>query len=281
MIYSYTGWGGSAGSLTQDLAVQQLPFYCYTKLLKGYSGGAKTNNSFKRQSDKTSRTLRWPCIFHGANLARRLHEAEFVSWVVYITLNGKFEAFSIRFLIVELSNMATKNVQDASLAPDQNLTGSQYRATWSFRFGLNILQNGTGTDVEDGGAGVGGTDVEDALQNIFLQKKPDRVSNIEARYTVVALSAACNASSDPNARTLPVEGYIQLSKAKICLHDLDRWVPNAEWTPVLGRLTDNADYKKYKDSKADTSVYIHKQIHGTPALGKGGGSKPKAGKVSP
>ena len=165
--------------------------------------------------------------------------------------------------------MSTKQVQDASLAPEQMLTGSQYRATWSFRFGLNILQNGTGTDVED------------ALQNILLQKKPDKVSNIEARYTVVALSAACNASSDPNARTLPVEGYIQLSKAKICLHDLARWVPNAEWTPVLGRLTDNADYKKYKDSKADTSVYIHKQIHGTPALGKGGGSKPKAGKVSP
>ena len=200
-------------------------------------------------------------------MARRLHEAEFVSWVVYITLNGKFEAFSIRFLIVELSNMATKNVQDASLAPDQNLTGSQYRATWSFRFGLNILQNGTGTDVED------------ALQNIFLQKKPDRVSNIEARYTVAALSAACNASPDPNARTLPVEGYIQLINGRICLFDLDRWVPNAEWTPVLGRLTDNADYKKYNDSKADTSVYIHNQIHGTPALGKGG--RPKAGKVSP
>ena len=171
-------------------------------------------------------------------MARRLHEAEFVSWVVYITLNGKFEAFSIRFLIVELSNMSTKNVQDASLAPDQMLTGSQYRATWSFRFGLNILQNGTGTDVEDGGAGVGGTDVEDALQNIFLQKKPDRVSNIEARYTVAALSAACNASPDPNARTLPVVGYIQLINARICLFDLDRWVPNAEWTPVLGRLTD-------------------------------------------
>ena len=149
------------------------------------------------------------------------------------------------------------------------LTGSQYRATWSFRFGLNISQNGTGTDVED------------ALQNIFLQKKPDRVSNIEARYTVAALSAACNASPDPNARTLPVEGYIQLINGRICLHDLARWVPNAEWTPVLGRLTDNADYKKYKDSKADTSVYIHKQIHGTPALGKGGGQQAKSGQGEP
>ena len=196
-----------------------------------------------------------------------MHEAEFVSWFVYITLNGKFEALSIHFLIVKLSNMSTKHVQDASLAPEQMLTGSQYRATWSFRFGLNIPQNGTGADVQH------------ALQNVFLQKKPDKVSNIEARYTVAALSAACNASPDPNARTLPVVGYIQLINARICLFDLDRWVPNAEWTPVLGRLTDNADYKKYNDSKADTSVYIHNQIHGTPALGKGG--RPKAGKVSP
>ena len=165
--------------------------------------------------------------------------------------------------------MSKNHVQDAGLGTEQKLTGTPYRASWSFRQVLSLQQNATQAHAQH------------ALQSIFLTAKPDKVSNIEARFTVSGLSAACNASPDPNARTLAVEGYIQLSNGLICLHDLDRWVPNTEWTHVGGRLTDNADYKNYKDSKADTSVYIHTQIHGTPALGKGGGRKPKAGKVSP
>ena len=145
--------------------------------------------------------------------------------------------------------------------------GTPYRATWSYRLVLIFPQNGTDALALH------------ALRNIFLQNMPERVTNIEARYTVSALSAACNASPDPKARTLAVEGYIQLSKGLICLHDLARWVPNTEWTAVGGRLIDNDDYKKYKASKEDTTVYIHQQIHGMPALGKGGGSKPKPGKV--
>jgi hypothetical protein len=164
--------------------------------------------------------------------------------------------------------MSTKKIQDASKAPKQKSTGTLYRASWAFRFVLIMHRNGTALDALQ------------LLRNIFLPSKPDRVTNIEARYTVSDLSAACNASSDPNARTLAVEGYIQHSKG-ICLQDLDRWVPNTEWTEVGEQLIRNEAYKTYTASKADTSVYIHKQIHGTPALGKGGGSKPKAGKVSP
>ena len=164
--------------------------------------------------------------------------------------------------------MSTKKIQDASKAPKQKSTGTLYRASWAFRFVLIMHRNGTALDALQ------------LLRNIFLPSKPDRVTNIEARYTVSALSAACNASPDPNARTLAVEGYIQHSKG-ICLHDLDRWVPNTEWTEVGEQLIRNEAYKTYTASKADIAVYIHKQIHGTPAIGKGGGSKPKAGKVSP
>ena len=177
------------------------------------------------------------------------------------------EAIStIRFPLVKLSNMSKKRVEDAC---SEKFTGSPYRASWSLSLVLNMQQNLTESHVQH------------ALQTIFLPNKPDSVTNIEVRYTAAALSAACNASPDSEARKLHVEGYIQLSKAKISLFDLDRWVPNTDWTPVGGQLIRNPDYKKYNDSKADTSVYIHKQIHGTPALGKGGGSKPKAGKVSP
>ena len=163
-----------------------------------------------------------------------------------------------------MPNKRVQKNQNVELA----LTGTQYRASWWFRFRISLQPNGINADTKQ------------VLDSIFCPAMPARITNIEARYTVAALSAACNASPDPESRALPVEGYIQHSKG-ICLFDLDRWVPNAEWTHVGGRLTDNADYKKYNDSKADTSVYIHKQIHGTPALGKGGGSKPKAGKVSP
>ena len=119
-----------------------------------------------------------------------------------------------------------------------------------------------------------------ALQTVFLPRKPDSVTNIEARYTASALSAACNASPDPEARKIPVDGYIQLSKAKISLYDLDRWVPNMEWTAVGGQLIRNEAYNKFADSKEDTAVYIHQQIHGKPALSKGG-RKSKADKVCP
>ena len=144
--------------------------------------------------------------------------------------------------------------------------GTLYRATWSYSLVLIMPQNGTDAHALH------------ALRNIFLQNKPERVTNIEARYTVSALSAACNASPDPKARTLAVEGYIQLFIGLICLHDLHRWVPNTKWTHVGGKLIENEDYKKYKASKEDTTVYIHKQIHGTPAICKGG-RKPRADKV--
>ena len=185
---------------------------------------------------------------------------------MYITLNGFFEGFStIRFPLVKLSNMKKKHVEDACSA---KFTGAEYRASWSLSLVLNMPPKKTEAHVQH------------AFQTIFLPKKPDSVTNIEVRYTASALSAACNASPDPEARKLHVEGYIQLSKAKISLFDLDRWVPNTEWTPVGGQLIRNAAYKEYLASKKETSIYIHKQIHGTPALGKGGGSKPKAGKVS-
>ena len=207
-------------------------------------------------------------LFRRGAAVSRLREEEFVSWIVHITLNGLFEALStIRFPLVELSNMSKNHVQDACLGTEQKLTGTPYRATWSFRQVLSLQKNATEAHAQH------------AIQSIFLTAKPDKVTNIEARFTVSGLSAACNASPDPYARTLTVEGYIQLSNGLICLHDLDRWVPNTEWTPVGGHLIRNADYKKYKDSKADTAVYIHKQIHGKPALDKGG--RPKASKVSP
>jgi hypothetical protein len=88
--------------------------------------------------------------------------------------------------------------------------GSLYKASWSFSLVLILPPNGT----DEG--------VLEALRNIFLQNKPGRVTNIEACYTVSALSEACNVSPDPKARALAVKGYIQLSEGKICLHDLHR-----------------------------------------------------------
>ena len=145
--------------------------------------------------------------------------------------------------------------------------GTPYRATWSYSLDLIMPPNGTDEDVLQ------------ALRHIFLQNKPERVSNIEARYTVSALSAACNSLPDPKSRALPVQGYVQLvNGGRLSLYDVDRWVPNTEWTHVGGKLIENEDYKKYKASKEDTTVYIHKQIHGTPAICKGG-RKPRADKV--
>ena len=144
--------------------------------------------------------------------------------------------------------------------------GTIYRASWSFRLRLILPPNGTDANSKQ------------VLDRIFCPAMPARITNIEARFTVSDLSAACNASSDPASHTLAVEGYIQHSKG-ICLHDLARWVPNTEWTAVGGQLIRNCDYKQYSASKEDTTVYIHQQIHGMPALGKGGGSKPKPGKV--
>ena len=144
--------------------------------------------------------------------------------------------------------------------------GTPYRATWSYSLDLIMPPNGTDEDVLQ------------ALRHIFLQNKPERVSNIEARYTVSALSAACNSLPDPKSRALPVQGYVQLvNGGRLSLYDVDRWVPNTEWTHVGGQLIENEDYKKYKASKEDTTVYIHKQIHGTPAICKGG-RKPRADK---
>ena len=144
--------------------------------------------------------------------------------------------------------------------------GTIYRASWSFRLRLILPPNGTDADSKQ------------VLDRIFCPAMPARITNIEARFTVSDLSAACNASPGPASRTLVVEGYIQHSKG-ISLHDLARWVPNTEWTAVGGQLIRNCDYKQYSASKEDTTVYIHQQIHGMPALGKGGGSKPKPGKV--
>ena len=143
--------------------------------------------------------------------------------------------------------------------------GTLYRASWSFRLRIILPPNGTDADSKQ------------VLDRIFCPAMPARITNIEVRFTVSDLSAACNASPDPASRALPVEGYIQHSKG-ICLHDLHRWVPNTEWTHVGGKLIENEDYKKYKASKEDTTVYIHKQIHGTPAICKGG-RKPRADKV--
>jgi len=144
--------------------------------------------------------------------------------------------------------------------------GTLYRASWSFRLRIILPPNGTDADAKQ------------VLARIFCPAMPARITNIEVRFTVSDLSAACNASPDPASCALPVEGYIQHSKG-ICLHDLHRWVPNTEWTAVGGQLIRYCDYKQYSASKEDTTVYIHQQIYGMPALGKGGGSKPKPGKV--
>jgi hypothetical protein len=138
-----------------------------------------------------------------------------------------------------------------------------YQASWSFRLRLILPPNGTDADVKQ------------VLDRFFCPAMPARITNIEACFK--DLSAACYASSDPASHTLAVEGYIQHTKG-INLYHLDQWVPNTEWTHVGGRLIDNDDYKKYKASKEDTTVYIHQQIHGMPAIGKGG-SKQKPGKV--
>ena len=84
--------------------------------------------------------------------------------------------------------------------------GSPYRASWSYCLVLILPPNGTDEDVLQ------------ALRHIFLQNKPERVTNIEARYTVSALSAACNASPDPKARTLAVEGYIGICPPAFCYY---------------------------------------------------------------
>ena len=88
--------------------------------------------------------------------------------------------------------------------------GTLYRATWLYNLVLILPPNGTDEAVLQ------------ALRHVFLQAKPERVSNIEARYTVAALSAACNASPDPKDQTLPVKGYVQLvNGGRLSLCDLD------------------------------------------------------------
>ena len=56
LLHIISGSGGRGRRLTRGLAGKQWTSDWFTKLLKGYSAGAKTNNSFKRQSDKTSCT---------------------------------------------------------------------------------------------------------------------------------------------------------------------------------------------------------------------------------
>ena len=157
-----------------------------------------------------------------------------------------------------MPNKRVQKNQNVELA----LTGTQYRASWWFRFRISLQPNGTNSDTKQ------------VLDSIFCPAMPAHITNIEARYTVAALSAACNASPDPESRALPVEGYIQHSKG-ISQFDLDRWVPNTEWTHAGGRLTENADYKKYNDSKADTSVYIHKKFTERQPLAKEGAASQK------
>ena len=86
--------------------------------------------------------------------------------------------------------MPNKRVQNVESAP----TGVQYRASWSFRLRISLQPNGTNADANQ------------FLDSIFCPAMPDRITNIEARFTVSDLSAACNASPDPASRTLVVEG---------------------------------------------------------------------------
>ncbi len=106
------------------------------------------------------------------------------------------------------------------LASGHKWMGTPYRASCSFR--LRLIRPPNGTDA----------DVKQNLDIIFCPAMPARITNIEARFTTSHLSAACNASPDSAFRTLPVEGYVQRSKGLIYLYNLDRWVPNTEWTHV-------------------------------------------------
>jgi hypothetical protein len=55
------------------------------------------------------------------------------------------------------------------------------------------------------------------------------------------------------------QGLYPAFPGKICLHDLDLWVPNTEWTGVGQQLIRNGDYSKFIASKEEKIVYIHKQ----------------------
>ena len=118
----------------------------------------------------------------------------------------------------------------------------EYSKAWSFRTQLTMppIPPGNQHSVDI---------TTQILRTQILPARPDRVTHIEARYK----------SAESSGAVLSLEGYLQHSSG-INRNQLNSWF-RAEWTPVGGRLSVNADYKAYRASMCDLA-YIHVQVHG-------------------
>jgi hypothetical protein len=94
-------------------------------------------------------------------------------------------------------------------------------------------------------------------QFILNSTLPDHIFNVEVRYRLSDLDAACT--------KLPFEGYVQSSE-KLEEYILQRWF-NAEWSPVGGKCCRSPAYQIFRVPHPD---YRHLSLHEKPALNKGG-----------
>ena len=136
------------------------------------------------------------------------------------------------------------------MATTQKSCETEYARSWSFSTQLTMppIPPGNQHSVDI---------TTQILRAQILPARPDRVTHIEARYK----------SAESSGAVLSLEGYLQHSSG-INRNQLNSWF-RAEWTPVGGRLSVNADYKAYRASMCDLA-YIHVQVHGEPKLGTGG-----------
>jgi hypothetical protein len=106
--------------------------------------------------------------------------------------------------------------------------------------------------------------------------KPDCISFTSFCFSRTDVATwMSNATAQAPFLDLHFEGYIQ-SKTAIALNRLHRWIPDAIWNNVGGKLSQNTKYKRFCAS-ASNPAYEHCNV-GLPAISKGG--RPKRSKPS-
>jgi hypothetical protein len=113
------------------------------------------------------------------------------------------------------------------------------------------------------------------LFHALFQRGPDTLSYIHVRVSRGEFDqcVACGSSGSamPN---LPFSAVIQASD-HLYLSKLQSFLPDAEWTPVGGKLWSDQRYQNEFVSR-DEGVYHYFDLRGPPALGKGGRGRRKS-----
>jgi hypothetical protein len=107
-------------------------------------------------------------------------------------------------------------------------------------------------------------------QKVMNQAKPESVTFISWRFP--RADAASWLSKAKNKIPLPdlsFEGYIQSATTSLDLPRLHRWMPDATWENVSGKLSLSAAYQQFSESN-DAFEYCN---DGSPALSRGGRPK--------